>query len=140
MAALFNADIISFVKDMDPTEGWEPQTTESKNRLHERLVADYHYYGDSNRLSDNYLKKKVGGALIQYRYNINDLIDKGVKRPSDVLKPYWDELVKRRGSEKAKEKSEQMANISRNRTTKNTTKKALEQTLLLELVSSSMPF
>lgn len=57
MVSLFRSDIVSFVKEMDPTQGWEGQTREVKDRLLSRLMHSYEVYGDSRKLSEKYLRK-----------------------------------------------------------------------------------
>jgi len=57
MESHFKGDIISFIKDMDPTQGWEGQTKDDKERLLSCLMSNYEMYGDSRKLSKKYLRK-----------------------------------------------------------------------------------
>jgi len=67
METILHTDIVSFVKDLNPVVGWEGQTREGRQRLHDRVNHYYLFYGDSSKLSEKYLKKRARATLIQFR-------------------------------------------------------------------------
>jgi len=54
MAALFQADIVSFNKEMNPSEGWDGQTVDAKQRIVVRLMEQYDIQGEGTQLSGKY--------------------------------------------------------------------------------------
>jgi hypothetical protein len=108
MVAPFVADIQSLARDLDPSLGYANQKEDARIRLRERLEEEWEFYSDSKTVSEAYIKKKAGRTLIKYRHELNKLIDQGKNKPMDVLKEYWDELVKTRGTPKARARSQLM--------------------------------
>lgn len=98
-------------------------------------MKSYEIYGDSKRLSEKYVRKQIGIALSQFRFSFNQLIDIGAECPADVNLDYWKVLKQIRESKEGKAKSVKMVNIVKGRSSKNTTKKSVEQSVFLQLVS-----
>jgi len=98
-------------------------------------MQDYELCGESTRLSEKYLRKQAGQALIQFRYALHQMIDKGFDKLEDLNPNYWTALEEIRESKEAQDKSAKMATIARGQGSKNTTKKSVEQSVLVRLVS-----
>lgn len=82
-----------------------------------------------------WIAKKVNKTLTNRRYALNQLIDKGHRKPPEVTDQQWNKLVKRRGTVEAKLKSERMAHVSKGKGSKGTTSTALREAALVKLVS-----
>jgi hypothetical protein len=103
------------------------------------LEEEWEFYGDSKTVSEAYIKKKAGRTLIKYRHKLNKLIDQGKSKPMDVVKEYWDELVKTQGTPKARARSQLMRDIATGRGLKGSTVKAVEKKQIVKLVSICSP-
>jgi hypothetical protein len=77
----------------------------------------------------------VTKGLISFRFNQNERIDQGQQKPPELRDKFWEALVKKRSTNEPKERSQRMATIARGRATKNSTRKALEKTVIGQLVS-----
>jgi hypothetical protein len=76
----------------------------------------------------------VTKGLISFRFNLNQRIDQGQQKPPELQDEFWEALVKKRNIGESKERSQRMAEIARGRATKNSTRKALEKTVIGQLV------
>jgi hypothetical protein len=139
MADIFKKDIAAFARELDPLVQWESQLDEAKHRLEDRIYADYHYYGESSRVSEKYLKREVGACIRTHRFHLRRLIDKGKAKPPEIRQDLWQKLVDERGAKKALEKSTTMATIAKNRGQRNSTRKRVEQATTLQLVCFTKP-
>jgi hypothetical protein len=88
MADVFKKDLAEFARELNPLVQWESQGDEAKKRLERHIYADYHYYGESSRISDKYLKREVGACITTYRFNLRKLIDEGKPKPPEIREDY----------------------------------------------------
>jgi len=97
-------------------------------------MKDYEFSGESRKVSDKYTRKQAGTALSQFRFSLNQFIDRGCDKPIDLNPEYWKALVAKRGSKEGKEMFERMASIARGPSHRHTTKKAVRESVIVHLV------
>jgi hypothetical protein len=131
----FHRDINAFVKEMNPCLGYEKQKQQAKDRLQDRIYAEYDVHGDADRVDEKYIKKCVTAALITWRHSLNKAVDMGEKKPPELNDRFWEELTQIRKSEASKKKSVFMGNQARNRGLRNSTKDKIRQAAIVKLVS-----
>jgi hypothetical protein len=131
----FNKDINSFIKEMNPCVGYEKQKQKAKDRLQERIYAEYEVHGEANRVDEKYIKKCGTKALITWRHMLNKAVDMGDKKPPELNMKFWEELRRIKESEESKKKSAQMDNQARNRGLRNSTKDKIRQAATVKLLS-----
>ena len=130
----FNKDINAFVKEMNPCVGYEKQRQEAKDRLQDRINAEYEAYGEADRVDERYIKKCGTKALITWQHALNKAMDMGDRKPAELNDKYWEELQRIRRSEESKKKSVLMGNQARNRGLRNSTKEKIRQAATVQLV------
>lgn len=111
----FMKDISAFVKEMNPCVGFEKQKQRVKDRLQDRINAEYEVHGDADRVDDKYVKKCATKALIPWCHLLNKAVDLGENKPPELKADYREELTEIRKTEASKKKSTQMGNQARNR-------------------------
>ena len=131
----FTKDINSFVKEMNPCVGYDKQKQQAKDRLHDRIYAEYEVRGEAERVDEKYIKKCATKALITWRHILNKALDTGEGKPPELNMKYWAELEKIRESEESRRKSVQMGNQARKRGLRNSTKDKIKQAAAVKLVS-----
>ena len=60
----FHKDINAFVKEMNHCVVYEKQRQQAKDRLQDRIYAEYEVHGEADRVDDKYIKKCGTKALI----------------------------------------------------------------------------
>jgi hypothetical protein len=134
----FVKDISAFVKEMNPSLGFDKQKQKAKDCLHERINSEYEVQGDADRVDEKYIKKSGTKALITWRHSLNKAVDLGENKPPELSAAFWEELTEIRKTEASKKKSAQMGNQARNRGLRNSTKEKIRQSASLKLVSHSL--
>ena len=86
--------------------------------LIQRLNDDFDF---SHTMNPTWLRARIGGALSSYRHSLIKIIECEGPRPQWVSEVVWERLVKMHGTEKYKEKSEQMKYANACRRTKGRT-------------------
>jgi hypothetical protein len=127
-------DISAFVKEMNSCVGYDKQKQTTKDRLQDRIYAEYEVHGESDRVDERYIKKCGTKALITWRHTLNKAVDNGEIKPPELNIKYWEELKKIRETEDSKKKSVLMGNQARNRGLRNSTKERIRQAATVKLV------
>jgi hypothetical protein len=116
---------------MDPSKNYEE---DARRRLEERIYGDWEIYGNSNRISDKWLKSEVGKCHINHRFILGKLILAGEPKPPEVLEQHWKDLVAKTNQPSWLEKSKSMATIAQKRGIRNSTRTKVEKAVSVRLV------
>lgn len=60
----FHKDVNTFIKELNPCVGYEKQKQCAKDRLLERIYAEYEVHGKADRVDEKYIKKLATKSLI----------------------------------------------------------------------------
>jgi hypothetical protein len=83
----FCTDIATFSKELDPSKSYERQTQDVQDRLEDRIYAEWEVYGDSNKVSEKWVKTEAGKAQQAKKSNPQQgSIEKGSALPKPTLK------------------------------------------------------
>jgi hypothetical protein len=119
---------------MDPSKNYEEQMEDARKCLEECIYGDWEIYGDSNRISDKWLKSKVGKCFINHKFTLGKLILAGEPKPPEVLEQHWKDLVAKTNQPSWLEKSKSMATIAQKRGIRNSTRTRVEKAVSVRLV------
>jgi hypothetical protein len=73
---------------MDPSKNFDKQTKDARRCLEEHIYSKWEIYGDSTRISEKWLKSKVGKCLINHRFTLGKLIIAGEPKPPEVTEQH----------------------------------------------------
>ncbi len=98
------------------------------------VLADWEVRGKVKKINERWFGPLITKVLIQVRWRLNHMIDGMAPKPPEIKLEHWNTLVRIRGTEASKKKSEQMRSISQGRGSKAAQLKAIEKAALVKLV------
>lgn len=116
---VWNDSLAKLVRGLDPSYiDVRQQPFHLMDILMTRLSEDFDY---SEPLNPAWLRQRIGNALSSYRHELIRMIQLQQERPPWINETIWTKLVKLEGSEKFRQKSEQMKFANSCRRTKGRT-------------------